>query len=246
MGHEDALVPEGYPELLRDLKERIRAAQIRAALSVNRELIALYWQIGRAILVRQQEYGWGAQVIDRLSADLRHTFPDMRGFSPRNLQYMRTFANTYPDEPIAQQLAAQLPWGRIMRLLDTVPDPDARAWYAQKAVEHGWSRAILTHQIEASTPYATSPSPSASRRTGSPRRCRAIYAEACLPSKNWRRRWVTPRSDVEEKMLDNIPVTSIADTGKKRRCPCRQPGWRRWARCMCASWRSRSHVAVRC
>ncbi len=144
-----AILPEGYGELLGDLKERIRAAQIKAALSVNRELIALYWQIGRAIGERQETHGWGTQVIDRLSADLRHAFPDMRGFSPRNLRYMRTFAAAYPEPDFWQQAAANLPWGHVMRLLDTVPDPGARAWYAQEAVEYGWSRAILTHQIEA-------------------------------------------------------------------------------------------------
>jgi predicted nuclease of restriction endonuclease-like (RecB) superfamily len=110
-GRERALVPEGYPELLGDLKERIRSAQIRAALSVNRELIALYWQIGRAISERQETHGWGTQVIDRLSADLRRAFPDMRGFSPRNLRYMRTFAAAYPDADFWQQAAANLPWG---------------------------------------------------------------------------------------------------------------------------------------
>ena len=143
------ILAEGYQELLGDLKERIRSAQVRAALSVNRELILLYWQIGRAIAARQEQYGWGAQVITRLSSDLRQAFPEMRGFSPRNLQYMRTFAGTYPDEAIAQQVAAQLPWGHLMRLLDTVPDPAARTWYARAAVEYGWSRAILAHQIEA-------------------------------------------------------------------------------------------------
>jgi len=142
-------LPEGYQKLLGDLKERIGAAQVRAALSVNRELISLYWQIGRTFVTRQEEHGWGAQVIARLSADLRRAFPSMRGFSPRNLQYMRTFIGAYPDALIAQQVAAQLPWGHIMRLLDTVPDPDARAWYAQMAAQHGWRRAILAHQIEA-------------------------------------------------------------------------------------------------
>jgi len=121
----------------------------KAALSVNRELIALYWQIGREIGERQETQSWGTQVIDHLSADLRRAFPDMRGFSPRNLRYMRTFAAAYPEPHFWQQAAANLPWGHVMRLLDTVPNPDARAWYAQEAVAHGWSRAILTHQIEA-------------------------------------------------------------------------------------------------
>ncbi len=144
-----AVLPEGYQELLGDLKERIGSAQIKAALSVNRELIALYWQIGRAISDQQETHGWGTGVIDRLSADLRRAFPDMRGFSPRNLRYMRTFAAAYPEPDFWQQAAANLPWGHIMRLLDTVPDSGVRAWYAQMAVAHGWSRAILAHQIEA-------------------------------------------------------------------------------------------------
>src|SRR5690242_6527277 len=105
---------EGYQGLPGDLKERIRPAQVRAAFSVNRELVLLYREIGRAIAARQEEHGWGAQVIVRLSADLRRAFPALKGFSPRNLQYMRAFAGVYPDEAIAQQLAAQLPWAHLM------------------------------------------------------------------------------------------------------------------------------------
>jgi predicted nuclease of restriction endonuclease-like (RecB) superfamily len=148
MGEQRLAAPEGYQAFLGDLKERIRAAQIRAAVSVNRELILLYWQIGRSIQERQETHSWGTQVIDRLSADLRHAFPDMKGFSPRNLRYMRAFAASYPDPDFFQQVAAKLPWGHIMRLLDSVPDAAAREWYARQAIEHGWSRAVLTHQIE--------------------------------------------------------------------------------------------------
>jgi len=143
-----AVVPEGYQVLLGDLKERIRAAQVRAALSVNRELILLYWRIGQAIRERQETHGWGAQVINRLSADLRLAFPDMKGFSPRNLQYMRTFAGVYLDPEIAQQLLRDLPWGHITHLLDRVSAPNARDWYARQAIAHGWSRAMLLHHIE--------------------------------------------------------------------------------------------------
>jgi len=142
------VAPEGYQSLLVDLKERIRSAQVRAALSVNRELIALYWQIGRLIVARQEEYGWGTQVIDRLAADLRQSFPDMKGFSTRNLRYMRAFAATYPDMDVVQQVAARLPWGHTMRLLDTVKDPSARVWYMGQAVERGWSRDMMMRQIE--------------------------------------------------------------------------------------------------
>ncbi|NET61864.1 MAG: DUF1016 domain-containing protein [Symploca sp. SIO2E6] len=106
---------ENYDEFLRDLKERIRKAQIRAAVSVNRELVLLYWQLGRDILIRQQEQGWGAKIIDQLAKDLKKSFPDIKGFSPRNLKYMRTFAQAYPDESIVQQLVAQIPWGHNFR-----------------------------------------------------------------------------------------------------------------------------------
>lgn len=114
------LLPGGYDELLGLLEERIRTAQLRASLAVNREMVVLYWQIGREILQRQEQQGWGAKVIDRLAADLRRAFPDMTGFSPRNLKYMRAFAEAWPDEPIVQQLVAQIPWGHSVRLLDYV------------------------------------------------------------------------------------------------------------------------------
>jgi predicted nuclease of restriction endonuclease-like (RecB) superfamily len=123
------LLPKGYEDLLGQLKERIRSAQLRAGLAVNREMVLLYWQIGRDILQRQAQEGWGAKVIDCLGADLRHAFPDMTGFSPRNLKYMRAFAEGWPDESIVQQLVAQIPWGHCVRLLDYVKDRDEREFY---------------------------------------------------------------------------------------------------------------------
>ena len=141
-------VPEGYAEWLTHLKARIQSAQQRAMLAVNRELILLYWQIGRDILVRQAEQGWGTKVIDRLAHDLRCAFPDMKGFSPRNLKYMRTFANTWPDPEFVQQAAAQLPWFHLCTLLDKLKKPAERDWYLHKAIEFGWSRNVLIMQIE--------------------------------------------------------------------------------------------------
>ena len=145
---ESLPTPETYPALLATLKERIRDARLRAAVSVNRELIRLYWEIGRDILLRQSAEGWGTAVIDRLARDLRREFPDMTGLSPRNLKYMRAFAEAWPDQVTEQQLVAQLPWGYNIRLLEALKLPGARAWYARQAVEHGWSRAVLAHQIE--------------------------------------------------------------------------------------------------
>nr|WP_145549611.1 PDDEXK nuclease domain-containing protein [Variovorax boronicumulans] len=140
--------PEGYAEWLADLKGRIHTAQQRAALAVNRELVLLYWQIGRDILARQAAQGWGAKVIDRLAQDLRAAFPEMKGFSPRNLKYMRAFAEAWPDDLFVQEVLAQLPWYHQLALLDKLDDADSRRWYAAKAIEHSWSRNILVMQIE--------------------------------------------------------------------------------------------------
>jgi predicted nuclease of restriction endonuclease-like (RecB) superfamily len=140
--------PAGYADWLAELKGRIHTAQQRAALAVNRELVLLYWQLGQDILARQAVQGWGAKVIDRLAHDLRAAFPDMKGFSPRNLKYMRAFAEAWPDAEFVQQAVAQLPWGHNLVLLDRLPNPETRRWYAAKAVEHNWSRNVLVMQIE--------------------------------------------------------------------------------------------------
>jgi predicted nuclease of restriction endonuclease-like (RecB) superfamily len=107
-------LPQGYEALLSELKTRIRQHQTRAALAVNRELILLYWSIGRDILRRQENEGWGKHVIPRLAKDLKASFPDMQGFSPRNLGYMKALAEAWPDEPILQQAVAKLPWGHTL------------------------------------------------------------------------------------------------------------------------------------
>ena len=140
--------PEGYGEWLVDLKGRIHIAQQRATLAVNRELVLLYWQIGRDILARQADQGWGAKVIERLAHDLRAAFPEMKGFSPRNLKYMRAFAEAWPDALFVQEVLAQLPWYHQLALLDKLPGPQTRSWYAAQAIEHNWSRNILVMQIE--------------------------------------------------------------------------------------------------
>ena len=141
-------VPEGYADWLQDLKTRIHSAQQRATLAVNRELVLLYWQIGRDILARQASQGWGAKVIERLAHDLRTAFPQMKGFSPRNLKYMRAFAQAWPDAEFVQAVLAQLPWYHQLALLDKLPGTEDRRWYAAKAIEHHWSRNVLVMQIE--------------------------------------------------------------------------------------------------
>ena len=118
-------LPSGYQELLQELKTRIRGAQVRAAFAVTRELVLLYWSIGREISQRFDREDWGGKIVDRLSKDLQAEFPGVEGFSPRSLRYMRTFAEAWPEEPILQQLAAKLPWFHNCVLLDKVK---ARGW----------------------------------------------------------------------------------------------------------------------
>ena len=140
--------PDGYELLLSDLRERIKSAQVKAALAVNRELILLYWQIGTDILAKQAEQGWGSKVIDRLSVDLKRTFPEMKGFSSRNLKYMRALAEAYPDLEIVLQVIAQIPWGHNQSPLNKLDSNDERLWYTQQTVKNGWSRNILNIQID--------------------------------------------------------------------------------------------------
>lgn len=150
-----------YVAFLEDLKARIRIAQVKAALSVNRELIALYWHIGKSIVERQRAMGWGKSVIERLASDLKQEFPGFEGLSPRNIWRMRAFYLAWTEEvsDLPQAVAeldgrhlplpvASIPWGHNIWLLERIKDPLTRFWYAQKAIEHGWSRAVLVHQIE--------------------------------------------------------------------------------------------------
>lgn len=139
---------QSYQDWLNQLKTQIRSSQQRAILAVNQELVLLYWQIGQNILQRQDQQGWGAKVIDRLSKDLSTEFPEIKGFSTRNLKYMRKFAEAWQDKQIVQQAVALLPWGHNLVILDKFSHNETRLWYAQKAIEHGWSRNVLVHQIE--------------------------------------------------------------------------------------------------
>lgn len=137
-----------YRALIKSLEERVRTAQLRASLAVNRELVMLYWSIGRDILERQRERGWGAKVIDQLSRDLRCAFPEMKGFSARNLKYMRAFAEAWPDEGFVQQAAAQIPWFHNVTIVEKVKGAEERRFYMEQTVINGWSRNVLALQIE--------------------------------------------------------------------------------------------------
>lgn len=130
-------MPKNYGLFLSDLKKRIQQERLRVVLASNAALVNLYWHIGSGILTKQDEEGWGAKVIDRLSADLGKAFPDMKGFSPRNLKYMRAFAAAWPNKAIVQEALAQITWYHNITLLDKLKDPQTRIWYARKTVEQG-------------------------------------------------------------------------------------------------------------
>jgi predicted nuclease of restriction endonuclease-like (RecB) superfamily len=123
------IINSEYLEFVEQLKIRVSESRYQAARSVNTELIKLYHHIGNEILKRQAKYGWGAKVIDKLSRDLHSAFPEMKGFSSRNLKYMRRFAEEYKDLEFVQQVAAQLPWFHIVVLLDKVKDNKHRIFY---------------------------------------------------------------------------------------------------------------------
>lgn len=187
-----APTPAGYADWLRDLKTRIHSAQQRAALAVNRELVLLYWQIGRDILTRQAEQGWGAKVIERLAHDLRTAFPEMKGFSRANLMYMRAFAEAWPDAGVVQQAVGQLPWGHNLVLLTRLKQSAQRLAYAQAAIEHGWSRNVLNIHIETGL----------LERTG-----QAVNNfNACLPA---------PGSDLARQSLKDPYLFDFLDVGKE-------------------------------
>lgn len=140
-------LPKGYKEFLEEIKGRIREAQIRASLSVNKELVLLYWSIGKSILDKQAIEGWGSKIIERMARDLSSDFPGISGFSVRNLKYMRKFAEVYPNPEIVQALLAQLPWWHNMLLLEKLKDPAIREWYDQEIIKNGWSGRALEEAI---------------------------------------------------------------------------------------------------
>ncbi len=155
---------KNYLQTLEDLKSFIKTSQIKAHLAVNKEMLVLYWQIGKIIINRQEKEGWGTKVTKRLSEDLQREFPNMKGLSYTNIRYMQRFAEVYHDLLICQQIAGKLenneyfikdslsalvniPWFHNMVLLDKVANQEHRLWYAKQTIINGWSRNVLVHQI---------------------------------------------------------------------------------------------------
>jgi len=170
-------VKNSYADLLTGIKSRVQMARVRAGLAANRELILLYWDIGRLVAERQSAEGWSASVIDRLSIDIRHDFPDLKGFSARNIWRMKSFYLAYREQiiklpqavaeigsidksevrpPLVAKLdnesdlppVFQIPWAHNVLLIEKVKDPEKRLWYMRQAIEHGWSRNVLALHID--------------------------------------------------------------------------------------------------
>ncbi len=144
-------MPEWYGEFFNSIKELIADSRWQMIWSANQQMMMMYYRIGESILKRQELEGWGTRVIDRLSADLKTTYPELRGFSTRNLKYMRKFAEMWPDQQIVQKVFAQLPWGHNISLMEKIKEPNRRLVYAMAAVKEGWSKTILDLQIEGFT-----------------------------------------------------------------------------------------------
>ena len=139
---------DAYLKFIEKVKSEIQKQRISVVLNANSSMICLYWNIGRAILKKQEEEGWGAKIIDRIAKDLKDAFPEMSGFSPRNIKYMRKFAESWPDFEIVQRVVAQIPWRTNISLMDKLKSEESRIWYAYKVIENGWSKTILDLQIE--------------------------------------------------------------------------------------------------
>ncbi|TWI61754.1 putative nuclease of restriction endonuclease-like (RecB) superfamily [Desulfobotulus alkaliphilus] len=168
----------GYTSWLREIKEKIRSVQVKAALAASRELILFYWELGEDISQKLSETHWGSKIIDQLSKDLRSEFPDIQGFSRTNIYYIKKFyeyfitfseqeqiipppggqmdsvlthqygSQSYP--PIIPQIGGQLPWSHIKILLDKVSDHQETLFYIRETIENGWSRDVLALQIKSS------------------------------------------------------------------------------------------------
>jgi predicted nuclease of restriction endonuclease-like (RecB) superfamily len=140
-------IPDSYFDMRDVIIAKIKHSRVRSAIQANSGMIELYWDIGNEILRRQKDEGWGARVIDRLSKDLKDAFPDMTGFSPRNLSNMKKLAMCWTDFSILQRTVAKIPWRSNITLIDKLDNEQTRLWYAQKLLENGWSRDVLDMMI---------------------------------------------------------------------------------------------------
>jgi predicted nuclease of restriction endonuclease-like (RecB) superfamily len=142
------IIPNEYTILLNDIKQRIQSAQYEALKAINKELISLYWDIGRMIVERQKKEKWGKSVVEQLAKDLQTEVPDIRGFSTRNIWYMRNFYMTYAQNEKPQPLVAEIGWAHNLIIMDKCKDELESEFYIRMTRKLGWSKNVLIHQIE--------------------------------------------------------------------------------------------------
>lgn len=145
---KNQLLPSDYKETLELIKQKIELAQQQAIISVNTNLLNLYWEVGNIILGKKEIQGWGTKVIDNLSKDITTAFPGIRGFSSRNLDYMTKFALTYRNYYDIKGELSKVSWSHNIILMSKLQNEDERIWYMNQSIENGWSRSVLNHQIE--------------------------------------------------------------------------------------------------
>ena len=213
--------PFDYTTFLTDLKTQIIASRTKAALAVNRELILLYWNIGKRILEQQKRQGWGAKVIEQLAKDLRLEFPDMQGFSRTNLLYMRAFADAYPNAEFVQQVVGQLPWGQNLRLLDKLDSFELREWYAKACIQNGWSRPILEAQIETK-----------------------LHQRQGAAVNNFARTLPALQSELASQMLKDPYIFDFLSLGQEATMPVRCVLWSRSSRARPRAWFVGAHQSL--
>lgn len=143
------ILSKEYINFLKEVKSRVLSARIQAVRKVDKELISLYWDIGKAILEKQKLYKWGENVVEALGRDLREAFPGVRGFSDRNIWNMRRFYEEYQNNSILQQLVAEIPWGHNLLIMEKVAEDKKREYYLKSSRDFGWSRNVLLNQIKA-------------------------------------------------------------------------------------------------
>lgn len=144
----DISTSKDYAQLLAELKTAIQDSRLKVARAASRELVLLYWRIGKSIVERQDKQGWGKSVVEQLAKDLANSTAGKRGFSAQNLWYMRQFYNEYKDLENLQQLVGEVPWGQNLTIMSKVKNPDERAYYLKATASMGWSRNVLIHQIQ--------------------------------------------------------------------------------------------------
>ncbi len=144
MTKEIAQTPD-YRAFIKDLKQKVQTSQLKAVRTVNTQLISLYWELGNLITEKQQAAGWGDAVIDQIAKDLTRELGGLKGFSRRNLYYMRRFYQFYSgQDEFVQQAVAQIPWGHNIEIIQKIKEPATALWYVQKTLENNWSRNGLT------------------------------------------------------------------------------------------------------